>query len=49
LGQLIQKIGASMYQQTAEQPGGTGEAGGKAGDAKGDEGEDVVDGEFKNV
>lgn len=48
LGQLIQKIGASMYQQTAEQPG-TGEAGGEAGGAKGDEGEDVVDGEFKNV
>ena len=55
LGELIQKIGANLYQQqppppeggsTPEQPGGA-PGGGEGG--KGDEGEDVVDGEFKNV
>jgi molecular chaperone DnaK len=55
LGELIQKIGANLYQQqppppeggpTPEQPGGA--PGGGEG-SKGDEGEDVVDGEFKNV
>jgi len=55
LGELIQKIGANLYQQqppppeggsTPEQPGGS-PGGGEGG--KGDEGEDVVDGEFKNV
>ena len=50
LGQIIQKIGASMYQQ---QPGGgeapSGEAGSQDEGGKPDEGEDVVDGEFKNV
>jgi molecular chaperone DnaK len=57
LGQAIQKIGASMYQQ----PGGDQIAGGPAGGGptnnggqgpqggSGDGGEDVVDGEFKNV
>jgi molecular chaperone DnaK len=57
LGQAIQKIGASMYQQ----PGGDQTAGGPAGGGptnnggqgpqggSGDGGEDVVDGEFKNV
>ena len=56
LGQVIQKIGASMYQQ----PGGDqsagpdgGAAGGQGGQGpqggSGDGGEDVVDGEFKNV
>ncbi|NPV41057.1 MAG: molecular chaperone DnaK [Anaerolineae bacterium] len=62
LGQVIQKIGASMYQQ----PGGDqsagpdgGAAGGQSGQGgqggpgpqggSGDGGEDVVDGEFKNV
>jgi molecular chaperone DnaK len=56
LGQVIQKIGASMYQQ----PGGdqsagpdSGAAGGPGGQGpqggSGDGGEDVVDGEFKNV
>jgi len=56
LGQVIQKIGASMYQQpggdqsagpdggAAGGPGGQGPQGGS-----GDGGEDVVDGEFKNV
>ncbi len=57
LGQLIQQIGASLYQQ---QPGtgqpGTGPASGPQGEppqggpsGKGEGGEDVVDGEFKNV
>ena len=65
LGQLIQQVGASMYQQPgAGQPGagqpGTGPTDGgpqgpqdgpsgeKPGD-KSDGGEDIVDGEFKNV
>ena len=52
LNQLIQQIGAAAYQQGApqagtpgeEQPGG--ESGGQSGPASG---EDVVDGEFRNV
>ncbi len=59
LGQLIQKVGAGMYQQPGgpqQGPGGPGDAGGPAGPA--DEppgggpsggGEDVVDGEFRNA
>lgn len=50
LGEIIQKIGASMYQQ----PEGDQSAGPSAGSDEGpsggtDDGEDVVDGEFKNV
>ncbi len=57
LGQLIQQVGASLYQQPgADQagsaPGGEnpqdGPSGPQAG-GKGEGGEDVVDGEFKNV
>jgi len=53
LSQILQKIGASMYQQSGPQPGtGTPDAG-PADDGqnpnKPDDGEDVVDGEFKNV
>jgi len=60
LNQAVQKIGASMYQQPGagtsgagagptpeagpEQPGGS-----EGGPASGPSGEDVVDGEFKNV
>jgi molecular chaperone DnaK len=53
LGQLIQKIGASMYQQPGSDQsagpsaGGEGPSGGP-GEGPSD-GEDVVDGEFKNV
>jgi len=61
LGQLIQQIGTSMYQQPGAGP--TPEAGPEAGPTpggqngpandgqggKGPGGEDVVDGEFKNV
>ncbi|HMD89010.1 MAG TPA: molecular chaperone DnaK [Anaerolineaceae bacterium] len=56
LGQLIQKVGAGMYQQPGgpqQGPGGPGEAGGPsdgnpgAGSSGG--GEDVVDGEFRNA
>ena len=50
LGQLIQKIGAGMYQQPGEgQPGAgpAGDAGPQAGPEK--SGDDVVDGEFKSV
>ncbi len=56
LGQVIQKIGASMYQQPgSDQSAGPdgGAAGGQGGQGpqggSGDGGEDVVDGEFKNV
>jgi molecular chaperone DnaK len=60
LGQLIQKVGAGMYQQPGgpqQGPGGPGEAGGPAGPSEGPTnggtsgggGEDVVDGEFKNA
>jgi len=51
LGQLIQQIGASLYQQEgADQSADSaeGEASGK-NPADGPDGEDVVDGEFKNV
>ncbi len=53
LSQILQKIGASMYQQPEGQPGA--DAGGNtppddgSNKDKPDDGEDVVDGEFKNV
>jgi molecular chaperone DnaK len=55
LGQIIQKMGAAVYQQTGETaaPGGPTETGGAPGDTPPQGGtpggEDVVDGEFKNV
>jgi len=50
LGQLIQKIGASMYQQPSgdQSAGPSGPTGGEGPSGPAD-GEDVVDGEFKNV
>lgn len=51
LGQVLQKLGASMYQQPegdATQPQ-DGEQPGGEGPAPDDGGEDVVDGEFKNA
>jgi molecular chaperone DnaK len=50
LNTLIQQIGAAAYQQGA--PGGSGagpQPGGSDGGSKGPEGEDVVDGEFRNL
>jgi molecular chaperone DnaK len=52
LGQLIQQIGASLYQQdgtgnATESPEGEAPEGDNPAD--GPDGEDVVDGEFKNV
>ncbi len=56
LGQLIQKIGGSMYQQPGSGAGEAGpgpDAGGQGGGAGpaggGPSGEDVVDGEFRNA
>ena len=51
LGQIIQKIGASMYQQQGGQQGAGPESapGGENPGGGPDDGEDVVDGEFKNV
>jgi len=51
LGQVIQKIGASMYQQPAGDQSADPEntSGGDAGSTGSSDGEDVVDGEFKNV
>jgi molecular chaperone DnaK len=53
LGQIIQKIGASMYQQQpgADQGAGPDAAAGDAGpsDNGSSDGEDVVDGEFKDA
>jgi len=55
LQQTIQKVGASMYQQTATPPpgepadGGAAGAEGDAGAAPGGDAGDVVDGEFKAV
>ena len=53
LGQIIQKIGASMYQQQpgADQGAGPDTAAGGAGPSDGgsSDGEDVVDGEFKDA
>jgi molecular chaperone DnaK len=53
LGQILQKIGASMYQQPGT-PGNQAGQGPTSSDnsqnqGKPDDGEDVVDGEFKNV
>ena len=50
LGEIIQKIGASMYQQPEGEQSAGPAAGGDEGPSGGtDDGEDVVDGEFKNV
>lgn len=46
LGQTIQKIGGSMYQQPEGQPGEAGESGPQP-DEGGSSGEDVVEGDFK--
>jgi molecular chaperone DnaK len=43
LMELVQKLGAEVYQQAGPEMGGTGEAGGPAPE----DGEDVVEGEFK--
>ncbi|MRR33007.1 molecular chaperone DnaK, partial [bacterium] len=49
LGQTIQKVGGSMYQQEGGQAGPTGDAAGGAGPqtGSGPSGEDVVEGDFK--
>ena len=49
LGQTIQKIGGSMYQQEGGQAGPAGDAGGGEGQQPGSSpsGEDVVEGDFK--
>jgi len=57
LGQILQKIGASMYQQPGAAGGSGGDQTGQGpsstdngqNQSKPDDGEDVVDGEFKNV
>jgi molecular chaperone DnaK len=50
LGQVIQKIGASMYQQPeGDQSAGPSAGGDESPSGGSDDGEDVVDGEFKNV
>jgi molecular chaperone DnaK len=52
LGQILQKMGATMYQQpeTGQTPGaGTDNTGNTGGPSSHDGGEDVVDGEFKNA
>ncbi len=62
LGQSLQKVGASMYQQPAGDAAGPGAEGSMPPDMGGDVppqdppaeggpggGEDVVDGEFKNI
>jgi molecular chaperone DnaK len=46
LGQLIQKVGAAMYQQP-EQPQGSANPGGQPGGGQQPGGDDVVEGEFK--
>lgn len=46
LGQTIQKIGGSMYQQPEGQPGEAGDSGPQP-DEGGSSGEDVVEGDFK--
>ncbi len=52
LGELLQKVGASMYQQpgaAGPMPGADPAAGGEQPGPSSSGGEDVVDGEFKNV
>jgi hypothetical protein len=46
LGQLIQKVGAAMYQQP-EQPQGGANPGEQPGGGQQPGGDDVVEGEFK--
>ena len=48
LGQLVQQIGASMYQQTAGEAGAEGAAPGQDAGGAGSADDDVVDGEFKS-
>ena len=48
LGQLVQQIGASMYQQTAGEAGAEGAAPGQDAGGAGAPDDDVVDGEFKS-
>ncbi|RPI33605.1 MAG: molecular chaperone DnaK [Chloroflexota bacterium] len=49
LSQVVQQIGAAMYQQGAPGPEGPQQEGQGPGPEKGPEGEDVVDGEYRNV
>jgi molecular chaperone DnaK len=51
LNEVIQQIGAAAYQQAGPEVGTPGEGEPEAGpeSAPGDEDEDVVDGEFRNV
>ena len=48
LNQVVQQVGAAAYQQPGEAPGQPGE-GPQPGAQPGPEGEDVVDGEYRNV
>jgi molecular chaperone DnaK len=50
LGQVIQQLGASMYQQPGAQPGpGAGAGPSNPGGSTGPSGDDVVDGEFRSA
>jgi len=50
LGRTIQKLGGSMYQQPEGQAaGGSGPDGGSSSSGSGEPGDNVVDGEFRNV
>jgi molecular chaperone DnaK len=49
LFQVVQKIGASAYQQSGPEVGGTEPAPESEGEKEGPDEEDVVDGEFRNV
>jgi len=49
LNQLLQQIGAAAYQQSAPEPEQQGEGPSTGGPAPNTDGEEVVDGEFRNV
>jgi molecular chaperone DnaK len=46
---VVQQIGSAAYQQEAPQPEAEGEGGSQPGPDSGDDDQDVVEGEFKNV
>ncbi len=49
LGQIVQQIGTAAYQQAGSASASTGSGAEDRGPQQGPEGEDVVDGEFRNV
>jgi molecular chaperone DnaK len=49
LSQVLQQVGASVYQQAGAQPGPEGQPGGESGEPGGESGEGTVEGDFREV